>query len=194
MSVRAHGERFIGPLAIGRKQPKKKGDDTLKLTLGAQGMVRLFRLRGPATLISLRTSVWNRASCQWISATPVALPRHPGRLRGGSAAARARAWALAESYLGLACKHVGLPKPVTIEVSLNPFLKGAQPSARFPSFNQNGQAGRSVRRQLLHASVRFEQPVSGPLILGAGRFLGLGLMRPDVCADPSEAGKDIPDA
>ena len=178
--------------AIGNweKAAEQTGNDTLGLTLGVQGVVSLHRQRGPVTLNSLRSGVWNRAACQWTSATPIALPRHPGRLSGGSAAARAKAWTLAESFVGLACKHVGLPKPASIEVSLNPFLKGAQPSARFPAFNQNGQGGRPVRRQLLHASVRFEQPVSGPLILGAGRFLGLGLMRPTPGAKLSKAGKD----
>ena len=191
----SYGARRAFYRAIGNweKAAKESDNDTLKLTLGAQGTVSLYRLRGPATLISLRASVWNRASCQWISATPIALPRHPGRLSGGSAAARAKAWSLAELYLGLACKHVGLPKPVSIEVSLDPFLKGAQPTARFPAFNQNGHGGRTVRRQLLHASVRFERPVTGPLILGAGRFLGLGLMRPIPGAELSEAGKDGPD-
>ena len=181
--------------AIGNweKANEKTGDDALKLTLGAQGVASLHRQRGPATLISLRPSVWNRASCRWISATPVALHRHPGRLGGGSAAARAKAWALAKLSVALACKHVGLPQPVSIEVSRSPFLKGAQPTARFPAFNQNGRGGRPVRRQLVHASVRFEQPVSGPLILGTGRFLGLGLMRPAPGAELSEVGKDEPD-
>ena len=39
------------------------------------------------------------------------------------------------------------------------------------------QAGGVVRR-LLHASVEFPDEVSGPLVLGSGRFMGLGLMRP----------------
>ena len=40
-------------------------DDALQLTLGAQGVVRLSRQRGPATLVSLRPSAWSRASCRW---------------------------------------------------------------------------------------------------------------------------------
>ena len=33
-------------------------------------------------------------------------------------------------------------------------------------------------RFLTHAIIRFSQPVEGPVILGAGRFVGLGLCRP----------------
>jgi len=169
------------------------GHDDLRLTLGAQGVIHLRRQRGPATLISLRPAAWSRASCRWVSTTPIALPRHPGRLGRGTAAARARAWASAESSVTLACHHVGLPEPMSVEVSQGPLTKGAHPTRRFPAFSQNGQAGRPVRRQLLHASVTFEHPVEGPLILGAGRFLGLGLMRPAPVHEPVEAGRHSPD-
>ena len=33
-------------------------------------------------------------------------------------------------------------------------------------------------RQLTHAVIRFAEPIDGPVILGAGRFVGLGLCRP----------------
>jgi CRISPR-associated protein Csb2 len=33
-------------------------------------------------------------------------------------------------------------------------------------------------RQLTHAVIQFAEPVEGPVLLGAGRFLGLGLCRP----------------
>lgn len=171
----------------------KAEGDALKLTLGAQGVVHLCRLRGPTTLVSLRPGAWNRDSCRWVSATPIALPRHPGRLGRGTRAARAKAWASAEASVALACDHVGLPEPMSVEVSLSPFLTGSRPASRFPPFIQSGRAGRSVRRQLLHATVTFEHPVAGPLMLGAGRFVGLGLMRPVPMAEPSEASRDDSD-
>lgn len=43
-----------------------------------------------------------------------------------------------------------------------------------------------VGRFLTHAVIRFSQPVEGPVILGAGRFVGLGLCRPIQLAE-SEA-------
>ena len=152
--------------------------DALRVTLGVGGIVRVRRQRSLATLVSLRPSAWCRASCRWVSATPIALPRHPGRLVGGTAVARARAWTLAESAVAAACGHVGLSNPVSVQVSLSPYLAGARPATRFPAFSQQGQGGKAVRRQLVHAAIVFERPVAGPLMLGTGRFFGLGLMRP----------------
>ena len=150
----------------------------LRLILGSQGVAHMARLRGPADLVALRPGVWNRLARRWISATPVALPKHPGRLTGGTVEARARAWDLVESIVAAACAHVGLPEPVTIEVALGPFMAGSRPVRDFPVFSQKGRDGKPVRRQLVHVSLTFENPVSGPLMLGAGRFLGLGLMQP----------------
>ena len=165
----------------------------LKLTLGSQGVIQLSRLRGPAALVSLRPEVWNTRSRRWVSATPIALPRHPGPLGGGTGTARAKAWALAESAVATTCTHVGLPVPSAVQVSLSPFLAGARAATRFPTFSQSGRDGKPIRRQLVHASLTFEHPVTGPLMLGTGRFLGLGLMRPVPLAesgDPQEARTD----
>ena len=162
---------------------EKTAARTLKLTLGSRGVVHMSRLRGPVTLTSLRPKVWRRPSRRWVSATPLALPKHPGRLVGGSAAARARAWALAEATVAAACAHVGLPEPSAVEVSLGAFLVGSRSAPHFPPFSQRGRDGGPIRRQLVHASVTFEEPVAGPLMLGSGRFLGLGLMRPTLVAE-----------
>ena len=151
---------------------------TLTLTLGSQGVVEMSRLRGPVTLASLRPAIWRRPSRRWVSATPLALPKHPGRLSGGSAAARAKGWGMAEATVAASCVHVGLPVPSAVEVSLSAFLVGGRAASHFPPFSQNGRDGRPVRRQLVHASLTFEESVAGPLVLGSGRFLGLGLMRP----------------
>ena len=162
---------------------EKVATRTLKLTLGPQGVVHMSRLRGPVTLTSLRPRGWSRPSRRWASATPLALPKHPGRLVGGSAAARAKAWALAEATVAAACVHVGLPEPSAVEVSLGAFLVGSRPAPHFPPFSQRGRDGNLIRRQLVHASLTFEEPVAGPLMLGSGRFLGLGLMRPTLGAE-----------
>ncbi len=150
----------------------------LRLTLGRQGAIQMTRLRSPSDLVGLRPSVWNRRSYRWVSATPIALPKHPGNLGGGTVAARTKAWKLAEKQVMAACVHVGLPEPLTVEVALSPLIVGSKPAWRFPSFSQKGRDGDVVRRQLVHASLTFEHAVEGPLMLGTGRFVGLGLMRP----------------
>ena len=120
--------------AIGNWE-RTAGDGFLNLTMGTRGVIHLRRQRGPATLASLRPSVWNRASTRWVSATPVALPRHPGRLRGGTAASRARAWAAAESSVALACKHVGLPESVIRGGLPEPVSHRGSPGRPFPGFS-----------------------------------------------------------
>ena len=150
----------------------------LRLTLGPRGVVRLSRLQGPSDLASLRPEIWNRTSQRWVSATPIALPRHPGRLSRGGANARVKAWEEAEAAVAAACAHAGLPPPSRVQIALNPLLIGARPATHFPAFSQKGRADKPVRRQLVHAALTFEVPVGGPLMLGTGRFLGLGLMRP----------------
>ena len=167
---------------------KAAGRPLLNLTVRGGSILQLRRQLGPATLISLRSSVWSTTCCRWVSATPMALPRHPGRLRGGSEVALAKAWALAESAVASACDHVGLPPPLSMEVSLSPFVVGARATRRYPAFSQPGSGGKPMRRQLVHAAVTFEEPVAGPLILGTGRFVGLGLMRPS--PTPRSADED----
>lgn len=158
----------------------------LKLVMGSLGEIRMSRVSGPSNLVSLRPSIWRRQSSVWVSATPIALPRHPGRLVGGSRAKQAEAWEQAEASLRTACSHVGLPDPLNVELSLNPFLVGARGSAQYRPFSQSGRDGSPVRRQLVHASLTLAEEVSGPLSIGAGRFFGLGLMRP--MRDYAEAG------
>jgi len=156
----------------------------LRLTIGSLNALTMKRQRKPTPTLTLRQNVWKRPSRWWVTATPIALPKHPGRLSSGTIEARSKAWAEAESSIIETCTHAGLPKPTSVNIALSPFITGARPAYHFPTFNQNGPYNRPIRRQLVHASLVFEQPVSGPLILGAGRFLGLGLMRPMQIAEP----------
>ena len=150
----------------------------LALTLGRQGVLEMERLIGTSALVTLRAQLWRRPSRRWVSATPVALPTHPGRLTGGTPSARGAAWCRAEQAVVDSCRHVGLPEPADVVVSLDPFITGGLLASRFPAFHQRGRGGEPVARRLVHASVTFDQPVAGPLVLGAGRYVGLGLMRP----------------
>ena len=170
---------------------------SLRLVMGRSGDVDMKRLTGfEPTLDTLRTKTWSRPSRRWVSATPVALPTNPGPLSTGTAAARAKAWAKAEQAVVDSCRHVGLPEPSAVTVSLDPFIRGVRPAAHFPAFRQSGRDGQPVARRLVHASVTFEQPVAGALALGAGRYFGLGLMRPvrDDDADPDRSDEIRPRA
>ena len=150
----------------------------LALTFGRDGVIEMERLIGSSALVTLRPQLWRRPSRRWVSATPVALPAHPGRLTGGTASARGAAWRRAEQAVIDSCRHVGLLEPTDVAVSLDPFITGSLPAFRFPAFHQRGRDGKPAARRLVHASITFDRSVSGPLVLGAGRYLGLGLMWP----------------
>ena len=170
--------------AIGEWERAKGGDDIrrrsppeLRLTFGKKGSLKIVRVVKPGALANLNKQIWSRPSHRWVSASPIALPANPGHFGKGTAAARAKVWARAEEAIRSACRHIGLPEPEQTTLSLTPFLTGARPAPDFPSFRQ-GRGDQQVSRRLVHASLLFAEPVAGPLLLGSGRFLGLGLMRP----------------
>ncbi len=149
----------------------------LRLTFGRQGAIDMGRLLGPTALRSLSPDDWTGPSRRWVTVTPIALPKHPGRLRRAPSVAASKAWRAAEAFVRQAATHVDLPEPAEVQVGLAPFVVGPRPATSFPPFRQPGRHG-PVRRQLVHAVATFDRPVQGPLMLGAGRFVGLGLMRP----------------
>ena len=61
-------------------------------------------------------------------------------------------------------------RALEVRLQREPFDPRGERAERF-------EAGRFVGR-LRHLEVLFDRPVHGPLALGDGRFLGLGLMRP----------------
>lgn len=172
--------------AVGRWEAGA-GQNPLVLTLGRKGRLKMERITGPSPLVTLRPGLWRRSSHRWASALPIALPAHPGPLGKGTPAARAKAWAKAEQAVTASCRHVGLPEPAAVEVSLTPFIRGARPAPSFPAFLQGAAGGKQIARRLVHAALTFDRPVSGPLMLGAGRYLGLGLMRPLPERKPDDA-------
>lgn len=151
----------------------REGDDENEgtLTAGGRRLARCLRDdAGTTPPTTLSASRWSGPAMQWVTATPMALPWHPGR--GGDA------WSRAEESVRAACGHVGLPMPAEVIVTPAPMINGAIPAARYPAFRQGTRRGQPVARRLVHAGVTFDTPVRGPLVLGSGRFFGLGLMVP----------------
>lgn len=73
-----------------------------------------------------------------------------------------------------ALRHAGIRTPVTgVHVQREPF--DAQ-GVRAESF---ALGSRFTKDTLWHAAITFAEPVKGPILLGDGRFLGLGLMQLD---------------
>lgn len=112
---------------------------------------------------TLRATTWTRPSRTWTSVTPILLDRFPKK-NGRSV----------EEILALACERMGLPGPELITHGPYSDLAGVPP---VPSFRLRRKADERPRWGV-HATLVFSHAVRGPLLLGAGRFFGLGLMRP----------------
>lgn len=116
----------------------------------------------------------------WRSVTPVALPTARRRIEPSRRSAEAKAAGeraaeekLAQHAVLQALRHAGVRSPaVEVHVQREPLTsKGARAEAfasgtRFP------------KERLWHVEVTFRDTLEGPLVLGDGRFLGLGIMEP----------------
>jgi CRISPR-associated protein Csb2 len=65
-----------------------------------------------------------------------------------------------------------LPQPESVGVSPVSSFRGPEASVVYAPFPKGPDR---FRRVLVHADITFERPVRGPLLLGAGRYRGLGL-------------------
>lgn len=147
---------------------------TMELAGGTLPPVRLRRveLPGKTTLLPM---TWCRPARRFITATPIALDRNPGNLRSNQQRTAHKASIEAQQHVAESCVRIGLPRPISVEVSLAPLLQGAQSVHGFLPWPD--RPGRPVRVRV-HADIRFAEPVRGPVLLGAGRFFGLGLCLP----------------
>ncbi len=116
--------------------------------------------------LALRSERWTRRSRIWASVTPVVLDRHhDGKGR----------WQRVAADIKIACERVGLPRPD--EVILHPvsLVEGVSQAREFPRMTRKSDGG---PRSHSHAVLIFKQPLSGPVLVGAGRFRGYGLCLP----------------
>lgn len=131
----------------------------LRFTVPRIGEVDLAYQPGLVRPWGVRPERWRRGSDHWVSVTPVVLDRYP---RNGDV----------EQEIARSCLHVGLPEPTAIVVSTAPLVTGG---IRMRPGDLPSQArGRLFR----HVELRFDRRLAGPVLLGAGRYLGIGLMAP----------------
>ena len=121
-------------------------------------------------LASLRFDRYARTARRWGTVLPVALDRHP-KSKPGEELADIITWA---------CLNIGLPVDavdgIEIETHKHAPVKGG-PSVR--EVLQSMPADSPYRgKPFVHLVLNFAKPVRGPLILGAGRFRGLGFCLP----------------
>lgn len=117
------------------------------------------RLEPGGELRSLAPNRWIGPARLWRSVTPIVVDRHPKRSSGG-----------VEGALRVAVANALLPEPIRIEASTVPYMPGP-PVAR-------GFRGEIPRGMRVHVELEFAEPVRGPLLVGRGRYLGIGLLAP----------------
>lgn len=175
-----------GPEAFARRQAIRRAltslgeeDDEghMILTLAPKrGRAWSWRLTPAASgLKSLDPQRYLRFAKTWASATPVLLDRH---LKSSGPPERNHD---AEELVRKACECTGLPEPEVVVLTKHAAIRGA-PSARPATGNPHwmrwARRPSFGNRAFVHARLRFPEPVAGPILIGAGRFHGLGLFLP----------------
>ena len=113
---------------------------------------------------ALQPRTWSQAHTVWATVTPFVFDRYPKVPYGEEA----------EQTLREAMTRVGLPEPCEIDLHYNPWHRGVPKASAFPP--APARPGKPQRYHC-HARARFDRPVAGPLVAGAGRYYGYGLFR-----------------
>lgn len=158
--------------AIGRWEQRG-----LRLTLGRAGALELERLVDSDPRKTLTPNYWTTRSRRWGSVTPVALDKNPGNLRSSDPKEASTAARNAEEIVMRACERIGLPAPRWVEIIRRSLFDTAPPARNYMPFPQKSANGKGVSRVCVHIEMCFEEPVSGPVLIGAGRYFGVGLCR-----------------
>ncbi len=167
--------------AVGRFEEAGRSDDdaqapVISLILGEAATLELQRVVwGSHPTATLRPWTWCRPARRWASATPVALDRNPGDLAHADADRRQAAFREATQTLIAGIGHIGLPAPVEVDVVRSCVLPGTAKPRSYPRFPADATR---TQRVLVHARLTFAEPIRGPIVVGAGRYQGLGLFRP----------------
>jgi len=141
------------------RHPDDDGRRVLELRVPRLGSLELEYEPGLVRPWGARPERWRQGSQRWVSVTPVVLDRFPRR---GNV----------EAEVAWSCRAVGLPEPSEVTVSTSPLVAGG---IRL----RPGELPEHLRGRLFrHVELVFPHRVAGPLLLGAGRYLGIGLMAP----------------
>ncbi|HWO26218.1 MAG TPA: type I-U CRISPR-associated protein Csb2 [Kofleriaceae bacterium] len=181
MRAIARFEERRGTGGTGGASGPSDGAPAIPLLLGDAGVLVLQRPPTGAQLPAvLQPATWIGPARHWVSATPIALDRHPGDLHAADPARQREAREAAAACVREAAHRIGLPAPAEIDVLRSRTLPGTAEPRQYPRFPV---AQRRPQRVLVHARLRFDEPVRGPVLVGAGRYQGLGLLLPDNSGD-----------
>jgi len=170
----------LGALSVATDE---EGVPTIELGWAPGCVWRLSAADAPSAR-SLRSGRWSRpaqktddvplGATRWQTATPIVLDRFP------KAADDQRDTEIA-GIVARACGHVGLPAPLRVQTMKHSAVNGAPsaaPSGHAPAWTGWALPEKLRGRALVHAIIDFPEPVLGPVILGAARYVGMGLCLP----------------
>lgn len=141
------------------------------LKLGRLGAWKLDASMMARPLETLRAATWTahpEGSIQWSTVTPIAYDQHPKSKK------KAEYLAEVAAMIAGGCERIGLPRPREVIVTPVSTHLGSPPAHAFPRLRRKDGS----ERRHTHAILLFEEPVCGPVVVGAGRYRGYGLCRP----------------
>ena len=160
--------------AFERVAPYDPGDERRVLELSGAPLRGPLRLApaGEVTKRSLDPEPYLRPARMWASVTPLVLDRHLKRHDDAE---------IHELIAG-SCVNAGLPQPDpdNIQAGTHSAIEGAPPARPMsggPPWTRWRVPEPLASRSLVHAVIDFGCETAGPVLIGAGRFTGLGLCR-----------------
>ena len=179
---------ILGPLFF-----EKNGDPrTIELRMGNLGCWSGQIAEGGTLPYSLRQETWIGPSNKWASVTPVVLDRFPKSTRNEDR----KVWEQEVREIVMqSCLRAGYPAPVAIDLDTTSWLMGSpraycktRPYRTQESHDGSAELGDGFPRLpsrdgkpprlQIHVHLTFDCQVKGPVLIGAGRFLGYGFFRP----------------
>lgn len=157
-------ERAAVFLALRRlRRDNTTGTFTLRVPRLGGVDLRYQHPRGPSLPRGITPQRWRRDSRRWVSVTPIVLDRYPKRPDRPKQLERAVLTTL---------RGAGLPDPIDLQVSITPLTLGAA------QLRQSELPSHASNRLFRHIAVTFDRPLAGPVLVGSGRYLGIGLLAP----------------
>jgi CRISPR-associated protein Csb2 len=114
---------------------------------------------------TLRASTWTRPSRSWATVTPVVLHHYPKKNRPSDLERIVREAFVSAQY----------PEPESVTIRSVSVFRGAGHERDIPPYSEGGPG---LCRYHTHVIASFRDYISGPLLVGRGRFRGYGLFRP----------------
>jgi CRISPR-associated protein Csb2 len=126
--------------------------------------------------------IQTRKAClrRGIANAPAAGPRRLRSRSIGTSRALAKCATPRQSIPSLV-ERIGLPAPTSVRLHKHAAINGAPsawPPNGAPAWTGWARPSSLSGRKLFHTTVSFAEPVNGPIVVGAGRFFGLGLCLP----------------